>query len=122
MMSDNGQSPSGLDFMVDKDNLYREESITDLKIATIRQLIPIKSDGSDDTQRDPIFLGSTQLSSPQGPIPIQAKLEATTFEQAMAVFPKTMEAETRVVIENLKRLHEQQQRKQDSRIIMPGVQ
>lgn len=121
-MSDNGGSPSGLDFIVDKENLYREVAVTDLNIATIRQLIPIKADGSDDTERDPIFLGSTQLSSPQGPIPIQAKLEAVTLEQAMAVFPKTMEAETRVVIENLKRLHEQQKRKQDSRIIMPGVQ
>jgi len=121
-MSDNGGSPSSLDFMVDKNNLYREESITDLKIATIRQLIPIKPDGSDDTERDPIFLGSTQLSTPQGPIPIQAKLEAATFEQAMDVFPKTMEAETRMVIENLRRLHEEQKRKQDSRIIMPGVQ
>jgi len=120
-MSDNGGSPSGLDFKVDKDNLYREESITDLKIATIRQLIPIKPDGSDDTDREPIFLGSTQLSSPQGPIPIQARLEAATFDQAMAVFPKTMEAETRVVVENLKRLHEQEQRKESSRIITPGM-
>ena len=121
-MSDNGGSPSSIDFMVDKNNLYREESITDLKIATIRQLIPIKPDGSDDTGREPIFLGSTQLSTPQGPIPIQAKLEAADFEAAMAAFPKAMEAETRMVIENLKRMHEEQKRKQDSRIIMPGVQ
>lgn len=121
-MNDNGGSPSGIDFLVDKENLFREESITDLKVATIRQLIPIKPDGSDDCDRESIFIGSTQLGSPQGPIPIQAKLEAATFEQAMDVFPKAMEEETKKVVENLKRMHEQQKKAQDSRIIMPGVQ
>ena len=121
-MSGNGDSPNSMDFLVDKDNLYREISVTDLKIATIRQLIPIKPDGSDDPGRESIFIGSTQLMSPQGPIPIQAQLEATTLDQAMTVFPKAMEAETRIVIENLKRFHEEQKRKQDSRIIMPGMQ
>ena len=115
-MSENGS----IDFVVDQDNLYREESITDLKIATIRQLIPITPDGSDDKGRDSIFLGSTQLGTPQGPIPIQAKLEATNLKEAMAEFPKAMEAETKQVVENLKRMHEQQKKAQDSRIIMPG--
>lgn len=121
-MNDNGGAPSSMDFLVDKDNLYREESITDLKIATIRQLIPIKADGSDDTDRESIFIGSTQLGTPQGPIPMQAKLEASTFDQAMKVFPKAMEAETKKVIENLKRMHEQQKKADESRIIMPGMQ
>ena len=121
-MNDNGGSPSSIDFIVDKENLYREETITDLKIATIRQLIPIKTDGSDDTEREAIFIGSTQLGTPQGPIPMQAKLEAGSFEQAMEVFPKAMEEETKKVIENLKRMHEQQKKANDSRIIMPGMQ
>ncbi len=120
-MNDNGGSPSSIDFLVDKENLYREETITDLKIATIRQLIPILPDGSDDTGREPIFIGSTQLGSPQGPIPIQAKIEAATFDQAMDAFPKAMEEETKKVIENLKRMHEEQKKAQDSRIIMPGM-
>lgn len=121
-MNDNGGSPSSIDFMVDKAHLYREETITDLKIATIRQLIPILADGSDDKTREPVFIGSTQLGTPQGPIPMQAKLEASTLEQAMDVFPKAMEEETKKVVENLKRLHDQQKKAQDSRIIMPGMQ
>ena len=32
----------GIDFTVDQSNLYREEGITDLKVASIRRLIPIK--------------------------------------------------------------------------------
>ena len=31
---------------VDRDNLYREEVVTDLKVATIRKLVPIRPDGS----------------------------------------------------------------------------
>ena len=33
---------------VDRDHLYREESFTDLKVATIRRLVPIKPDGSEN--------------------------------------------------------------------------
>ncbi|MDD9304163.1 MAG: cytoplasmic protein [Desulfobacter sp.] len=121
-MNDNGGSPNSIDFLVDKDHLFREQTITDLKIATIRQLIPIKADGSDDADREPIFIGSTQLGTPQGPIPMQAKLEAATLGQAMDAFPQAMEEETKKVVENLKRMHEQQKKSQDSRIIMPGMQ
>ena len=37
-----------IDFSVDRSNLYKEESFTDLKIANIRRLIPVKPDGSED--------------------------------------------------------------------------
>ena len=53
---------SGIDDMsVDTENLYREESITDLKSATIRQLIPINIDGSEDSSRSRQFIGDTTL-------------------------------------------------------------
>ena len=65
-MADNGGTPSSLDFIVDKDNLYKEETLTDYKIATIRRLTPVKIDGSVDDSRQMIFFGSTQLTTPQG--------------------------------------------------------
>ncbi|ACN15224.1 hypothetical protein HRM2_21260 [Desulforapulum autotrophicum HRM2] len=117
-MVDNGGAPK-LNFEVDKKNLYREISVTDLKIASIRQLIPVTVDGEDDPSRERLFIGTTQLGTPQGPIPMQAKLEATTLEQAMDQFPKAMELETQKVIENFKRM-EAQQKKEKSSIIMPG--
>lgn len=123
-MSDNGGAPGSLDFLADKKNLYREESITDLKIATIRRLVPIHLDGSEDTGRETLFIGSTQLGTPQGPIPMQAKLEAATLEQALDAFPKAMEIETKKVVESFKRMQEQQaqqKKAKDSRIIMPGM-
>lgn len=120
-MADNGGNQSGLDFTVDKDNLYKEEPITDLKIANIQKLIPIKPDGTVDESRQMVFIGRTQLTTPQGPVPIQAKLEAATFEEAMDIFPAAMEAETQKVVEAFQKMQAQQKKKEDSRIIVPGV-
>jgi hypothetical protein len=120
-MAGNGGQPVALDFTVDKNNLYREESFNDFRLANIQQLLPIKADGSEDDSRAPIFIGRTQLTTPQGPVPIQAKLEATTLEEAMDAFPKAMEAETKIVVETLKKMQEKQQKAKDSRIIVPGM-
>lgn len=112
-----------IDFTVDTKNLYREESITDLKVASVRKLIPVNPDGSDDTTRSPIFLGQTQLMSPEGPIPIQAKLAANKLEEAWVEFPKTMQAKLAEIVEQMKKMQAEQQKKaaQDgSRIIVPG--
>ena len=78
---------------VDRYNLYREDSVTDIKVAAIRRLTPIKADGSDDDSRDSIFMGQTQLMSPSGPILLQSLLEAKTLEEAMDNFPATMQKE-----------------------------
>ena len=82
-----------IDFTVDRNNLYREESFTDVKVAAIRRLTPVKSDGSDDDGRDPIFMGQTQLMTPSGPIMLQSLLNAKTFEEAMEKFPAVMQKE-----------------------------
>ena len=78
---------------VDRNNLYREDSVTDVKVAAIRRLTPIKADGSDDDSRDPMFMGQTQLMSPSGPILLQSLLEARTLEEAMDKFPDAMQKE-----------------------------
>jgi hypothetical protein len=78
---------------VDRNNLYREDSVTDIKVAAIRRLTPIKADGSDDDSRDPIFMGQTQLMSPSGPLLLQSLLEARTLEEAIEEFPVAMQKE-----------------------------
>lgn len=115
--------PKDIDFSVDTDNLYREESITDLKVASIRRLTPVTADGSDDKTRSPIFLGQTQLMSPEGPVPIQSKLEANSLEEAWVEFPKAMQIKLAEIVEQMKTMQQEQQQKAaqgDSRIIMPG--
>ncbi len=118
----NASQTSEIDFVVDKNSLYREESITDLKVASIRRLVPIKEDGSDDPGRKPIFMGHTQLMSQQGPIPIQANLTAVSLQDAIAEFPGAMKAALDEIIEKIKQLQQQQvqQQRDRSRIIVPG--
>jgi hypothetical protein len=91
-MPSNGQQ-SPIDFTVDRKNLYREESFTDIKVAAIRRLAPIKPDGTVDESRDPLFMAQTQLMSPSGPVMLQSVLDAKTLEEAMERFPKAMQKE-----------------------------
>ena len=111
-----------IDFTVDRENLYREESITDLKVASIRRMVPVTQRGEDDPSRTPIFLGHTQIITPQGPLPLQAKLMANNLQEAMDAFPAAMEQEMAKMIEQLRKMQEEEQTKQrdDSRIIVPG--
>jgi hypothetical protein len=82
-----------IDFTVDRNNLYREESFTDIKVAAIRRLTPVKPDGTVDENRDPLFMAQTQLMSPSGPVLLQSILDAGNLEQAMERFPVAMQKE-----------------------------
>ena len=79
-----------IDFVLNADDLYREETIIDFKVGEIKCLVPVKLDGAEDSSRKTMFFAHTQLMSPQGPIPLQAKLKATTLEEAVEQFPKAM--------------------------------
>ncbi len=105
-----------VNFQVDQENLYREDSMTDLKVAVIRKLIPIKADGSDDTSRSPIFVGHSQVMSPEGLIPLQAELAAANLEDAINDFPRAMEQAMADMVEQIR----QMQQEKESRIITPG--
>ncbi|MFP4160081.1 MAG: cytoplasmic protein [Desulfobacterales bacterium] len=104
----NGAEGQNIDFTVNRDNLYREESVTDLKVASIRKMIPIKPDGSNDPQRSEVFFGSTQLMTPEGPLPLQSELSATTLEEAMNEFPSAMQKALEQTIDRLKQMQQQQ--------------
>ena len=97
-----------IDFTVDPNNLYREENFTDIKVAAIRRLIPVKSDGSDDADRAPLFMGQTQLITPSGPIMLQSLLNAKTIEEAMDRFPEAMQLQMeKMVAESQKKQSEE---------------
>ena len=109
-----------LDFNLDPQNLYREESYTDLKAGAIRRLVPVKTDGTDDKARTAIFVGTTQLLTPEGPLPVQARLMVNTFQEALEAFPAAMRDATREMIAQLEEMQKKMQAKDDSRIIVPG--
>ena len=108
-----------ISFEVDRGNLYREESMTDLKVAVIRKLMPINADGSDDKSRSPIFVVHSQVMSPEGLIPLQAELAAANLADAISDFPRAMEQAMAEMIEQIKQM-QQEREQQESRIITPG--
>jgi hypothetical protein len=116
------ENSQNIDFTVDQNNLYREESITDLKVASIRRLIPIKADGTEDPGRTPIYYGHTQLMTPEGPLPVQGRLMANTLSEAYEVFPGAMQKALDEMVAQIQEMQRQQQAKKqdDSRIIVPG--
>jgi hypothetical protein len=58
--------------------------------------------------------------TPEGPLPIQARLAANNFKEALAVFPEAMQQATAEMIAQLEELQKKYQEKDDSRIIVPG--
>ena len=101
---------------VDQDNLYREETFTDLKVASIRRLTPIKPDGSDDPGRPQVFVGETTLMSARGPLPINCPIEATSLTEAFEAFPKAVQD----AVERLMEEAREMQRQEMNRIVVPG--
>ena len=104
------------DMQVDLENLYREESFTDLRIAQIRRLTPVKPDGTQDEERKVMFIGETQLMSARGPLPIHTPIDATDLAQAFEKFPEAINEAVERMIEEAKEL----QRQEASRIVVPG--
>ncbi len=104
-----------IELQVKQNNLYLEESFTDLDMASIRRLTPVKPNGIKDKSRKPIFVGHTQLMTPQGPLPIQSPLKAKNLKEAMEEFPAAMKISIEKMLENLKKM----QQKEESRIIVP---
>ena len=114
-MSESERSPVG-EISIDPKDLYREETFTDLKVATIRRLTPIRPDGTEDASRAVIFVGSTTLLSQAGPVPVQCSIEARTLEEAMEKFPSAVNQAIERMIQEAREL----QRQEASRIVVPG--
>jgi len=104
-----------IDLTVNQDNLYIEESFTDIDMASIRRLTPVKPNGIKDKSRKPLFVGHTQLMTPQGPLPIQSLLKARNLKEALEEFPAAMKKAIEKMLEELNKMRQ----KEESRIIVP---
>ena len=101
---------------VDQDNLYREETFSDLKVASIRRLTPVTREGLDDSSRPTLFVGETTLMSARGPLPINCPIEAATLPEAFEAFPKAVQD----AVERLMEEAREMQRQEANRIVVPG--
>jgi hypothetical protein len=110
------EKKSMADMSVDLENLYKEESYTDLKVASVKQLTPIKVDGSRDESRPIMFIGQTQLMSQMGPVPVQCDIEAADLEEALGKFPEAVQVAVEKMIEEAREM----QRQEANKIVIPG--
>ena len=115
-MSDEPQVQEIQEVRVDVANLYREEVFTDLRVATIRVLVPVRLDGTPDPSRETLFSGQTTLLSQAGPLPVECAIEAKTLQEAAAKFPAAMKEAVDRLIEEAREIR----RREASRIVVPG--
>jgi hypothetical protein len=105
-----------IDLKLDGDGLFKEESFTDMKTGAVRVLTPVRSDGSVDESRQSVFIGQTQLMSPNGPLPVSCMIEAGSLKEAADKFPDAVSKE----VDRMISLAQQAQEKKESRIVVPG--
>ncbi|ETN93389.1 hypothetical protein U062_01278 [Gammaproteobacteria bacterium MOLA455] len=101
---------------MDPNALFREENFTDQKMGTIRKLIPVKADGSDDPDRAVAFFGSAQVMTQMGAIPLNFALDGETIGEAARDFA----GKAQIAVEEASQEIEKMRREQASKIVIPG--
>ncbi len=101
---------------MDAATLSREEVYTDNRVGTIRKMIPVTVDGKQDSSRPVQFVGSTQIMTPGGALPMSFGIETGTLEGAVAGFGDAARLAVARTMEELKEM----QRQQASSIVVPG--
>lgn len=99
----------------DIDNLYREDLYSDRRVGTIRQMTPVRADGSPDPSRAISFVGQISVMTPMGTLPITFEIEATDIGGAAAGFT----AAAKVAMDETMRELQQMRREAASSIIVP---
>ncbi len=109
--------PNGKEIQMDAGNLYREETITDMKAGTLRKLVPVTAEGADDPSREAIFTAVTQVMTPGGVLPLSGEVHgAKTLAEAIEGFP----AAIKQALSDLREEMEAMQRERASQIVVPG--
>ncbi|MFN7750983.1 MAG: hypothetical protein ACK5TE_01795 [Pseudomonadota bacterium] len=69
--------------VMDGEALCREEIYTDGKVGTLRCLVPVKLDGSQDPARPMRFVGEAQILTPAGALPLSFDVPGGTLAEAV---------------------------------------
>lgn len=105
------------DMQFQADQLYREEVITDRRVGSIRRLVPIQTDGSDDSARPVLYVGQAQLMTPVGTIPLSFELDAGSLKEAVEKFGDAAQQ----AVEHTAKELEEMRREAASSIVVPGA-
>ena len=104
------------DIKMDSNSLYREESITDRKMGTVRVMTPITDDGATDISRPVLYLGQTQIMTPMGTLPIAFEIEAESLSEAVSKFGDGAKEAIEQTMDEIKEMR----RQAASQIVIPG--
>ena len=102
---------------MDSAGLYREEIFCDQRIGSVRQMTPVTATGDADPSRPTQFVGSAQLMTPAGALPLNFQIEANTLAEAVAAIGATAAKALEETMEELKEMR----RQQSSGIVVPGM-
>jgi hypothetical protein len=97
-------------------DLYREETFTDRRVGSIRTLVPVAPDGTDDKTRAVLFEGQTTLLTPAGPMPLSFGIDAHTLAEALERFSGAAQVALEAMLKELEELR----RERASSLIVPG--
>ena len=104
------------DISMNPNELYLEEVFTDNKVGTIRRMTPVTTEGVKDDSREVVYIGSTQMMTPAGPMPLNFDLIAESLGEAAQNFA---DAASQSAEDTMKELQEMR-RQQASQIVVPG--
>jgi len=102
---------------MDSSSLYREEVFTDNTVGTLRRLTPVTASGELDPSRTEQYIGSTQVMTNAGPLPLSFEIKATTLAEAADEFGAAAREAFERTMEELREM----QRQQASSIVVPGA-
>ncbi len=66
--------------------LYHEEIFTDRKVGMIRQLTPVRADGSRDLDRNILYVGEAELLTTVGTLPLSFEIDARSLNEAVTKY------------------------------------
>ena len=101
---------------MDASSLTREDVFTDSKIGSIRRMTPVTLEGDVDSSREVQYVGSTQIMTPGGALPLSFLIETDSLAGAVKGFG----AAASVAVENAMEELKEMQRQQASKIVVPG--
>jgi hypothetical protein len=103
------------DAKMDPATLYREDIFTDRKVGTIRQLTPVKADGSADPARPAVFVGEAQILTQVGALPLNFEIPAKSLEEAVKNYAEAVKGAFERAMRELQELR----REAASSIVIP---
>ncbi|MEK6796218.1 MAG: hypothetical protein AABZ39_15670 [Spirochaetota bacterium] len=110
------QQPHPLkEIKVNMASLYREETFSDLGVATIRVMTPVKPDGTKDAARAVLYTGQASIVTEMGQLPLSFALEAASVEDAFKKFPDGMKKAFDEMMQEIREMRREQQ----NRIVVP---